>query len=507
MSSKMPERCLNLSVLMIPILLVLFILNLIISIINPKNDDTFININYSNKYNETTTYQFLMDLNFGSELEFKSDYAIFGTLQDICYNGICNLDSSNKMSKNCSDACLNSNKYCYDDLQRCNSKICTIVSKKNTNSSCHEHNRIRFWRNTEFFRVLENYKITPYFDVVSKDKDCLYGYKKCGIINEKKDYLCLKSDKEFECPINDIIVKSDNESIDGYHSFKLGDKYLFVSHDKTDNYLITNISIGLDIDFNYYNTKAVDTVSFEELSNYNYIYWDKISVPSLAHLNIFQFGMGLTYEEMAKDVEIMNKKKGIYTEEKLKEMNLEVIQYKKLLLGFGIAIVCTLCVYIILVFPIYCRAADDTESSIYRSLLCNMSFTPIKYVFHLYLTSFPILFMLIYSFICTIRKKNTYNKLSSMEYIEEFKNLTNSYDYLGRSIIYNTIQFIILLIILIVLILYPLIVIVLFCGYKEKKDKENLTENNENDNCRNSLNAETCDDNSKPINSQVTTST
>jgi hypothetical protein len=417
-----------------------------------------------------------MDLNFGSQLEFKSDYGILGTLQDLCYNGICNLDSSNKMSENCSDACLNSTKYCYDNSQRCNSKICTLVSKRDSyyNSACHEHNRIKFWRNTEFFRVLEKYKITPYFDIVSKDKDCLYGYKKCGIINEKKDYLCLKSDKEFECPINDIIVKPDNESIDGYHSFKLGDKYLFVSHEKTDNYLIKNITIGLDIDIKNSDIISVDSISFDELSNYNYIYLDDINVPSLAHLNIFQFKMNLSYERMAKDIEIMNRKKGIYTAEKLKEMNLEVIQYKKLLFGFGIAIVCTLCVYIVLVIPIYCRSCDDDrESWIFRSLLCNISFSPIKYVFHIYLTSFPILFMFIFSFICTILKIITYNKLLSMEYIEEFKNSENGgYDYLGRSIIFNIVQFIILLIILILLILYPLIVIVLFYGYGEKKTRK-----------------------------------
>jgi hypothetical protein len=490
----------------------LTILYYIFAQMTPMNEDTFIEAQF-NDYKNATIYEFLMDLNFGSQLEFKSDYAILGTLQDLCYNGICNLDSSNKMSENCSDACLNSTKYCYDNSQRCNSKICTLVSKRDSyyNSACHEHNRIKFWRNTEFFRVLEKYKITPYFDIVSKDKDCLYGYKKCGIINEKKDYLCLKNDKEFECPINDIIVKSDNESIDGYHSFKLGDKYLFVSHEKTDNYLIKDISIGLDIDIKNSDIIAVDTVSFEELSNYNYIYLDDINVPSLAHLNIFHFKMDLTYERLAKDIEIMNKKKGIYTAEKLKEMNLEVLQYKKLLFGFGIAIVCTLCVYIVLVFRNYCLAPDDSESDIYRCLLCYIGFTPIKYVFHIYLTSFPILFMLIFSFICTIIKKNTYNKLLSMEYIEEFKNLTNSegerYDYLGRSIIYNIIQFIILLIILILLILYPLIVIVLYCGYKEKKDKENLIKNDENNNCRNNLNAEPCNDNSKPINSQTITST
>ena len=115
--------------------------------------------------------------------------------------------------------------------------------------------------------------MTPYVDIVPKDKDCRYGYKKCGIVNEKKDSLCLSMDKEFECPINDIIVKSNNESIEeGYRSFKLGDKYLYVSHDKTDNYIIKNISITLNIDEKSSDLKRVDNDTYENLSNYNYIY-------------------------------------------------------------------------------------------------------------------------------------------------------------------------------------------------------------------------------------------
>ena len=469
-------------------LAVLCLTNMIVSILSPKEFDTFIEANYTDDYKTSTNYELLLDLNFGSKLEIKYDYDIIGTIENLCYIGICNLDSTNKVTKNCSDSCLTSTKYCYDGENRCNSKKCIISSRYETNSSCHEFNRIQFWRNIEFFRNIENYKVIPYYDIIPKDQSCRYGYKKCGIINENKDYLCIKKGKEFDCPINDIIVKSNNESIEeGYRSFKLGDKFLFVSNNKTDNCIIKNISITLDINKASSDLKKVDNDTYENLSNYNYINLYSIDQPELAFLNAVPYKSNFTYEQMMKTQGIIDRKKETYTREKLNEMNSEVFQHKTLLFALGIAIFASAGVFTILIFCLYGDCDNDCDCNCCEKedCLCGYKTSPIVFVIVFYIIGIPILVMLIYSFILTIKKKITYNKLSSMECIEEYKNLFRNesvstyggnyeirlvdYDLFENSIEYNNRQFIVLLIALIILILYPIATILFFSPKKEVK--------------------------------------
>ena len=61
-----------------------------------------------------------------------------------------------------------------------------------------------------------------YSQIVPKDINYTSGYKKCGIVNDEQDYLCLKN--EYDCPINSIIINSSRELPgEDYHSYKLGD--------------------------------------------------------------------------------------------------------------------------------------------------------------------------------------------------------------------------------------------------------------------------------------------
>lgn len=173
-------------------------------------------------------------------------------------------------------------------------------------------------------------------------------------------------------------------------------------------------------------------------------------------------------------------------------MNSEVFQHKTLLFAFGIAIFVSSGVFTIFIFGFYCDCDScdsndcDCNCCEKEDCLCGYRNTsPIVFVIVFYIIGIPILVMLIYSFILTIKKKITYNKLSSMECIEEYKNLFRNetystysgdykkrlvnYDLFENSIEYNNRQFIVLLIALIILILYPIATILFFSPKKEVK--------------------------------------
>ena len=208
-----PTSFIIISSFMVISLFALALINMIFTVLTPRNFDTFIEPNFIAEYKDIYIQSFLLDVNFGDQLEFKSNYSQIATIKNLCAIGICNTETSNKITKNCTEACLHQTRYCYDDDKRCKSKTCNDARREDYNSICHDFNRIQFWRNTEFFRNTETYRMIPYTDIVPKDKDCKYGYKKCGIVNEQKDYLCLKIDKQFECPINEIIVKAKENKL------------------------------------------------------------------------------------------------------------------------------------------------------------------------------------------------------------------------------------------------------------------------------------------------------
>ena len=219
-----------------------------------------------------------------------------------------------------------------------------------------------------------------------------------------------------------------------------------------------------------------------------------IDQPELAFLNAVQYKSNFTYEQMMKTQGIIDKKKETYTREKLDEMNSEVFRHKTLLLNFGISIFIPAAVLNFAIFVAYCDCDDrrcdcDCYCCHEEACLCSYNSSPIVLVIAFYMIGIPIIVMLIYSFILTIKKKITYNKLSSMECIEEYKNLFRNesyntysggretrlvnYDLFENSIKYNDGQFLVLLFALILLILYP-VATLLFCHYEIQLKSTNI---------------------------------
>ena len=135
----------------------------------------------------------------------------------------------------------------------------------------------------------------------------------------------------------------------------------------------------------------------------------------------------------------------------IKELNSEFREYKSILKGFGIAIFTLLAgigFYFIPAITLYGCECVGCE---------NM--TPIKRVLVFYLILSPCIFLSIWSFFITLNKKGTYNKLLNKEYIDEYK----IEDALESSIVYNNIQFIILLITLSLIIVYPILIKLITC--------------------------------------------
>ena len=64
------------------------LINMIFSIVNPKESKTFKYIEYLD-YSKPINYNFLMDLNFGSNLTDNNDYGFIGSLDNRCYLGKC----------------------------------------------------------------------------------------------------------------------------------------------------------------------------------------------------------------------------------------------------------------------------------------------------------------------------------------------------------------------------------------------------------------------------------
>jgi hypothetical protein len=166
--------------------------------------------------------------------------------------------------------------------------------------------------------------------------------------------------------------------------------------------------------------------------------------------------MQVLYEERSK----------IYSEQNIKTMNEKVKTFKGVLMGFGIASFASFACIAIFFIPIY--SANDCGKQCSKSCDCGLcqNITPIKRVALFYLVCSPTVIFSIFAFFFTLSKKSTYSEYSSMQYIDEYKNMVKkdrfydyeTYDFFGKSITYNNAQFIILLIILIFIIVYPILI-------------------------------------------------
>ena len=458
----------TLSVLLYISTFILTLLNMIFSCINPKEFNTFKYINLID-YTQPINSSFLMELNFGSELSDTDDYGSLGKIEYRCYLGECVIDFTKKVSYNCSLACLNGIDNCYYGEKLCDSKECDYYWRNDTYRACHEFNRIKIWKNTQMKKYNKTFEVNRYSHIIPNDGNCKSGYKKCGIVNDAEDYLCLK--EEYDCPINSIIIKPKNELPDSdYKSYQFGDQFIFISNKKINEYIITNITITTYIDKSVNNIENIDKDYYSNVKKYNpYI----SSSSSIIYLNLVKFQTNFTYKDMIEFQDKYNTRAKIYNSSVIKEMNTEVKEYKSALMGFGIGAFASLAItgfYFISMF-----GSNDCKCNCHCSLCRNM--TPMKRAILFYLVFSPCIILSFFGFIFTIIKKISYNKLVTKEYIDEYKNFgeKDDEDFLEKSILYNHMQFIVLLIIVIIIIVYP--IIIKLCSYIPSF---NYTKNSEN---------------------------
>ena len=389
---------------------------------NPKELQTFKYIEFID-YTKPIDYSFLVNLNFDSDLMDSDDYGSIGSIRNLCYLGKCVIDFEKKSTYNCSLACLDKIKNCYDGENLCETFECEVYSLSYKNSTCHEFNRIKIWSNTQIKKFTKTFEVSRYSDIIPNNGNCKSGYKKCGIINDDKDYICLK--EEYDCPINSIIIKSNNEPPDNdYKSYKFGEKFIFFSNKKINNSLITNFSITSEIDKKVTNYENIDRDYYTNvLKNNPYIYFDSwISKPTIVYLNYIKFQTNFTYKDVIKFQEKYESRIQIYTNDTINELNSQVKKHKNRLSGLGFGALLALVIIGILFFPSF---TSKNCNCICCCIVCK-DMTPMTRVLLFYIVFSPSIILCIYSFCLTIIKKIDYNELLTKEYIIEYKNFESN---------------------------------------------------------------------------------
>ena len=286
-------------------------------------------------------------------------------------------------------------------------------------------------------------------DIVSSDENCREGYKKCGIVNKNRDYLCLKLDEYAKCPVNKILIDESSYFFDNdFTTEEMGDKYVHFSNKKIDDYMLIN----LNITENEIETK-IDKDTLYNLMDYN---------PEIGHFQnnsyLYLNGEYLEFikkEKIPKAIEEYEKRGKNYGSEKIKEMNRKIDKYREYMKYFGIAIF-----VVTILFPInigiYFLFKKEKECSfggvsempsadnclslcligIFTAILnllwcffryscaicfsCEMNQTRLSYIL-LFVFS-PVLIGSILIFVLSYLNKQIFNDYSSLKLIYEHKN-------------------------------------------------------------------------------------
>ena len=480
---------------------VLALLNMIFSILTPKQFETFKNVKYTN-YNDPVESTFLMKMDFGSDLIGDDNgygYGTTGDKKEICFRGECKIGLYRYYLLNCSKACLENLDTCYNAQTKCDTMKCDTLTWKNKEADCKTFsNKINKWRNTGVAKIFRKFEYTPLQHIITGGT-CPTNYKKCGKVNTG-NFLCLRPDDVYNCPINQIVIKDTNSppaSSLKYQSSKIGDKYVFYTNENVDGYLIQNLGLK------YYSSKGpaevlnkIDSDTFKNVLKYNPdIFSGKYSLKNLngyvepgddwtTFLITLNYNTSITLDEMKKTQAKYEERNKIYNDQSIKTMNEKVKTFKGVLMGFGIASFSTFACVAVFFIPIY--SSYDCGKKCSNSCDCGLcqNLTPIKRVILFYLVCSPTVVFSIFAFFFTLAKKSTYSEYSSMQYIDEYKNMSKSlysysyesytYDHFGKSITYNNAQFIILLIILIILVLYPVLVWLISPKEEEKPSTRDI---------------------------------
>jgi hypothetical protein len=463
---------------------VLTLLNMIFSILTPKQFETFINVKYTN-YNDPVSASFLMNMQFGSDLVSDDDsygYGSTGKKEELCIRGRCTLSSYNIYNTlNCSNACFANLNECYYSETKCKEMKCEKYIWNDPQKVCQTyHNKINKWRNVGVAKISRKFEYTPLKHIITGG-ECPAGYKKCGKVNTG-NFLCLIPDDEYGCPINKIVITDTNtppEDIFKYKSSKFGNKYIFYTNENVNGYLIQNLNhISYEGKGPAEVPNKIDSDTFKNVLLYNPdIFSGKYTLKKLSgyiepqdswtsFLVTLNYNTSKTLEEMKQIQAKYEERNKIYNEASIKTMNEKVKSFKGVLMGFGIASFASFACIAIFFIPIY--SANDCGKQCSKSCDCGLcqNITPIKRVALFYLVCSPTVIFSIFAFFFTLSKKSTYSEYSSMQYIDEYKNMVKkdrfydyeTYDFFGKSITYNNAQFIILLIILIFIIVYPILI-------------------------------------------------
>lgn len=455
---------------------ILTLLNMIFSIVDPKYFETFKNIKITD-YNQEISVSFLMSLNFGENLVNEDDnsygYGLTDSKKTICFDGRC--DSVSNV--NCSNACFNNLDTCFSGQKKCSKMSCTTFYT--STRICKEYkNKINKWKNLGVSKIIKEFKFKPIQHIISSG-NCPTNYKICGKINDD-DYLCLKPNNEYGCPINKIVMGSSPPKDFNYKSVKFGSQYIYYTNENTKGNIIQNLGT-----ISYENAGPseipgkIDSDKFLNLLKYNpYTFSGKFTLKYLSgykkpndnwysYLISSNYKIAKTLEEIKELQKKYEERNLMYNEKSIKNMNEKVKSFKYVLMGFGIASFASFACIAIFFIPIY--SAEDCGRGCSKSCDCGLcqNITSMKRVMLFYLICSPTVIFSIFGFFVTLSKKSTYNKYLSMEYIDEYKNMSKrldsssydkSYDHFGKSVTFNNGQFVVLLIILIFLIFYPILV-------------------------------------------------
>lgn len=485
------------SVLAYIIVFVATLLNMIFSAINPGKGKAFI---YSEDldFSQPHYLNFLMDLDFGENLIGGEEYGFgsTGASNNICIEGTCKISNKEVNTLNCSKSCLQGLNECYNEQNLCEAMSCDYDPYYFSKTKQCEifSNKINLWRKVGVKKIYKKVYLRPLYHIISSG-ECPYGYQLCGKINEE-DYLCLKPDEENGCPINKIVVSDTNSAPNDnyiYKSSKFGDKYIFYTNQNGKDNIIDGFSFQAFVKpQNPPPEGTIDSDKFINVLESNpKIYSGKYTIKHTkiyeepndkmtAYLKNYYFKLKYTLKEILILQEKYKQKKALYSEEKIQEMNDKIIEYKGLLLAFGISSFASFALVGMIFIPVYsCDDCGKCGLNCSKKCLCVLcvDITPIKRVVVFYLVCLPTVIFSPIGFYITLTKKMIFNDYLSMPYLDDFKN--KDFDF-QKSITYNNILFILLSIITGIIILYPLLVKLTSCldDDADGNDIGNIQKNN-----------------------------
>ena len=476
-----------------------------------KRNDSIID-KYNLNYYVNQTY--ITDIEFG---KYDYNYDLYGTTGVIgiqCFSGSCS-NQKEYTSRNCSEACA-----IYADMCEVNNKTCTDVYCQSTiyteeSFVCHVYNQINFWRGQRMKITKKNFTFLQINDTVLSNETCREGYKQCGYLNKYKNKLCINVTEN--CPINKVIIKNDNITPTdfNYTMRQLGDKFLFYTHENTNNFMYINIIADSKINSTNCIDVIIDNQSLSDfLSENPYIYDGKYTSKSGeeltkygdAKLKMCEYSNQKNVYELRKMQDKYTERLTLYTKEKLKEMNENVVKNKDLLLIFSVTkFIYTLIVAIFVIGFFLCLHKCEFSNPFKKTLICYLLFS-------------PSIFFNIYCFILVIQNKIIFDQYYAMKYINDFIHCENIWTYQTETDdngdiykeywecenvcffddlnYYNNSSFICYIITTVLMILYPSIIILSFknqckCPKLFKNDNDKKQKLNKSDNFKPFINKRT----------------